>query len=402
MRQTIGAHLLHLSPSQLTGLTWWVCGTVWAGSPPPADQNAVAAALSMWGSWHSRRQYLREWLYDGSDPPQADRTELDVSLCFAPLLKWVLSWWCGNRLALAIDPRLKGDDAAAIVISVRYRGCAIPVVPYPVRGRLWRILPAKRPGSWMDPIVELLQALAPAVPGEMTVIVLCDRGLNSPKLWRQIRAQSLPRTGYGGWHPYVRYPKNITFCAEGGRSAGGGPAQTFVSRPDTAWVGNGAAFKSLPRTGYGGRAKRRCTLLVVWCADQLEPWIILTDQPPEAVGVSWYGLRLRYPGSLIEGDLGQRASPSWGGDAGVPADAGSETATGASAGVQPGLQCSCSHLGVGPGGGHRQSVPGEPGSGAGEGGPVPGRTGPPKSGGETALPDGTPVAGRGASAGFPA
>ena len=118
MRQTIGAHLPHLSPSQLTGLTWWVCGTVWAGSPPPADQNAVAAALSMWGSWHSRRQYLREWLYDGSDPPQADRTELDVSLCFAPLLKWVLSWWCGNRLALAIDPTLKGDDAAAIVISV--------------------------------------------------------------------------------------------------------------------------------------------------------------------------------------------------------------------------------------------------------------------------------------------
>ena len=198
MRQTIGAHLPHLSPSQLTGLTWWVCGTVWAGSPPPADQNAVAAALSMWGSWNSRRQYLREWLYDGSDPPQADRTELDVSLCFAPLLKWVLSWWCGNRLALAIDPTLKGDDAAAIVISVRYRGCAIPVAPYPVRGRLWRILPAKRPGSWMDPIVELLQALAPAVPGELTVIVLCDRGLNSPKLWRQIQAQSLPRTGYGG------------------------------------------------------------------------------------------------------------------------------------------------------------------------------------------------------------
>ena len=106
----------------------------------------------------------------------------------------------------------------------------------------------------------------------MTVIVLCDRGLTSPKLWRQIRAQ--------GWHPYVRYPKNITFCAEGGRRL---PAQSFVSRPDAAWVGSGTAFK--------GRAKRRCTLLVVWHTDQLEPWIILTDQPPEAVGVSWYALR---------------------------------------------------------------------------------------------------------------
>ena len=43
----------------------------------------------------------------------------------------------------------------------------------------------------MDPIVELLQALAPAVPKEMTVIVLCDRGLASPKLWKQILRSGL-------------------------------------------------------------------------------------------------------------------------------------------------------------------------------------------------------------------
>ncbi len=125
----------------------------------------------------------------------------------------------------------------------------------------------------MDPIVELLQTVAPAAPAEITVIVLCDRGLTSPKLWRQIRAQ--------GWHPYVRYQKNVTFCAEGGQRL---PAQALVSRPDTAWVGSVTAFKSA--------AKRRCTRLVVWCADQSEPWIILTSHPPETVGVSWYALRL--------------------------------------------------------------------------------------------------------------
>ena len=115
MRKTIETHLPHLSQPQLTGLTWWVCGAIWAGS---ACQSAVAAALSPWGSWNSLRQYLREWLYDGSDRARPCRTELDVSLCFAPLLKWVLSWWRGDRLALAIDPTLKGDDTAAIVISV--------------------------------------------------------------------------------------------------------------------------------------------------------------------------------------------------------------------------------------------------------------------------------------------
>ena len=163
-RQMIETHLPHLTQPQLTGLAWWVCGTIMAGR---ACQNAVAAVLSFWGNWNSRRQYLREWLYDGSDRARPCRTELDVSLCFAPLLKWVLAWWHGDRLALAIDPTLQGDDTAAIVISVLYRGCAIPVA--------WRILPAKRPGARIEPIVELLRALAPAVPQDVTVIVLCDR-----------------------------------------------------------------------------------------------------------------------------------------------------------------------------------------------------------------------------------
>ena len=124
MQQMIETHLPHLTQPQLTGLALWVCGAILAGS---ACQNAVASALSPWGSWNNLRQYLREWLYDGSDRARPCRTELDVSLCFAPLLRWVLAWWRSGRLALAVDPTLKGDQTTAIVISVVYRGCAIPV-----------------------------------------------------------------------------------------------------------------------------------------------------------------------------------------------------------------------------------------------------------------------------------
>ena len=253
MQQVIETYLPHRSRPQLTGLVLWVCGAILAGA---AGQNAVASALSPWGSWNNLRQYLREWLYDGSDRARPCRTELDVSLCFSPLLRWVLAWWRSGRLALAVDPTLKGDQTTAIVISVVYRGCAIPVA--------WRIHRATQRGSWMDPTVELLREPAPAVPKEMTVIVLCDRGIASPKLWRQIRAQ--------GWHPYMRYRKNVSFCAQDGRRL---PAQHFVSRLDTAWIGRGTAF-STPN------AKRRCTLLAVWYVEQEEPWIILTDLPPAA------------------------------------------------------------------------------------------------------------------------
>ena len=262
MKQLIQTHLPHLTQTQLTGLAWWVCGAILAGS---ACQNAVAAALSTRGNWHNLRQYLREWLYDGSDRARPCKTQLEVSICFVPLLRWVLAWWRSEGLALAVDPTSKKDDSVAIVISVLYRGCAIPVA--------WRIRHANQRGSWMDPTVELLRELAPAVPREMTVVVLCDRGIASPKLWKQIRAH--------GWHPYMRYPKNIIFCAEDGRRL---PARAFVPRPDTAWIGWGTTFGR-------GTAKRRCTLLAVWYTEQEEPWVILTDLPPDQAGVSWYALR---------------------------------------------------------------------------------------------------------------
>ena len=241
----------------------WVYGAILAGS---ACQNAVASALSTGGgNWNRFRQYIRQWLYDGSDRARPCQTQLDVTLCFAPLLRWVLAWQCSGSLALAIDPTLKGDQTTAIVISVLYRSCAIPVA--------WRIHPATQKGSWMAPTVALLKQLAPAVPKGMTVIVLCDRGISSPKLWQQICAQ--------GWHPGMRYRNNITFCADGGKRL---PARRFVSRPDTAWIGQGTAF-STPK------AKRRCTLVVVWYVEQKEPWIILTDLEPDKVGPSWYALR---------------------------------------------------------------------------------------------------------------
>ena len=251
-----------LVPVSSTGQALWVCGAILAGS---ACQNAVAAALSTKGNWYNLRQRLREWLYDGGDRTSPCQTELDVSLCFAPLLWWVLAWWRSGRLALPVDPTSKKDDTLAIVISAAYRGCAIPVA--------WRIHRATQRGSWMDLTVELLKELAPAVPHDMTVIVLCDRGISSPKLRHQMRAQ--------GWHPCMRYRKSITFCADGGSRL---PALRFVSRPDTAWIGQGAAFGT-------PTAQRRCTLLVVWYDQQQEPWVILTDLPPQEVSVTWYALR---------------------------------------------------------------------------------------------------------------
>ena len=262
MQQTLAQHLPHLSPAQVKGLTLWVYGAVVARS---ACQTAVATALSVLGRHNTLRQYLREWLYDGSDRASPCRAQLDVGACFVPLLRWLLTWWQSDQLVLVIDPTMQRDRTNALVISVVYRSCAIPVA--------WHILPANRPGPWIAPLVALLGRLAEAVPQDLTVLVMCDRGLRSPRLWQQICAL--------GWHPYIRQSRNTVFCPSGGTRL---PAGALVPGPGHAYIGYGTAFRAASK-------RRRGTLLVVWEVGQTAPWVVLTDLPPEQAGVSWYGLR---------------------------------------------------------------------------------------------------------------
>lgn len=258
----IQRHLPHLRPAQMRGLVLWVGGTVMARS---GCQNAVLGVLLSLGlSWHATRQYLREWLHDGADRAAPCRVQLDVQACFAPLLRWLLTWWQGSELTLAIDPTAKGEKLVALVVSVVYRGLAIPVA--------WRIKPGGQPGAWMPDLCDLLDRLGPAVPAHMTVRVLCDRGLQSPRLWAAIRRQ--------GWHPYMRYDRHMTFQATTGPR---GPAWRFVAREGQYTVTAGRAFR---------QRKRPCTLIVLWVPGQETPWILLTDEPPDTVDLGAYGMRV--------------------------------------------------------------------------------------------------------------
>lgn len=262
LEQALADHLPALRPAQRRGLTWWVLGAILAQS---ACQTAVVTALLMFGRVQSLRQYLREWLYDGKDRASCGKTEIDVTVCFAPLFRWIIDCWVGEHLALALDATYHGDQSVALVVSVLYRSGALPVA--------WKIVPANRPGPWLSRECALLEALAPAVPSRFQVLVLTDRGLWSPTLWRTIRRI--------GWHPVMRVRGETTFAPAGETRRA---ARLLVSGPGHAWVGTGAAYKPEKR--------QHGTLLVVWDHEQAEPWIVLTDLPPHQVGVAWYGLRM--------------------------------------------------------------------------------------------------------------
>lgn len=262
LHASIEAHFDHLRPAQQWGLVLWVYGTVLAQN---CCQTAVIAALLVLGNRQTIRDRLRDWLYDGIDKSAPCTTQVELATCFAPLLRWVLSLWHGQELALAVDVTNHQDRLHVLCVSVLYRGSAIPVA--------WKIMPGNQKGAWMPQLCHLLDLLAPAVPTSMTVLVLADRGLRSPRLWHAIIAH--------GWHPVLRLQRTTVFRPAGGRQRQ--PAAALIPGPGHAWVGVGRAFAAHSLSG---------TLIVLWDQRADEPWILLTDLAPDDLGVCWYGLRI--------------------------------------------------------------------------------------------------------------
>ena len=79
--------------------------------------------------------------------------QLEVEACFAPLLRWILAWWEGTELTLAVDPTAKGGALVALVVSVVCRGLAMPVA--------WHIKTGGQPGPWMPDLCALPAAWGP-------------------------------------------------------------------------------------------------------------------------------------------------------------------------------------------------------------------------------------------------
>ena len=262
---TLQTYLPHLSKPQIRVLALWSLGMVLARS---CALTAVSTCLAPWLGYHDNtlRQRLREFCYEARAKRGKDRQAVVVESCFAPLLAWVLRLWEGTQLALALDATPLADRFTVLVISVVYRGCAIPIA--------WTVLTANVEKAWRPEWLRMLRQVSRAVPPTWTVIVLADRGLYARWLFRRITRL--------GWHPFLRINTGGTFRPTGERQ--GVPLKTLVPQPGCQWSGTGVAFK--------GRQRRlRCTLLARWEAGYQDPWLILTDLPPTVGEVGWYRLR---------------------------------------------------------------------------------------------------------------
>lgn len=263
--EVVTTQMPHLSKPQAAVLALWSVGMVLARS---CALTAVSlfVAQGLGRKPNTVRQQLREFCYEAKAKRGGPRQEVQVESCFAPLLAWILRGWEGTQLALAVDATTLGQRFVVLVVSVVYRGCAMPVA--------WTVLPATEKHAWRGEWLRMLRQVRAVVPSHFFVIVLADRGLYARWLFQRIVRL--------GWHPVLRINTGGTFRPA--QSVKYQPLRQVVPQPGTQWVGAGTAFQ-------GPRRRLNCTLLARWEVGYKDPWLLLTDLAPSAGHACWYGLR---------------------------------------------------------------------------------------------------------------
>jgi hypothetical protein len=261
----VNKHFPHLSRLQALVLALWSYA---AQALHCCGQSQVAGFLALLLDQKpgTLRQRLREWTWEKAAKAGENRQAVEVEPCFACLAAWVVSGMqaAEQRLALALDVTTLKQNVVVLTVSVLYCGVAIPIA--------WQVLPAIQPGAWRPHWLALLEQLSGRLPTDWHVLVLADRGLYATWLFEAIQTH--------GWHPFLRI--NPTGQC---RPAGASEFQSLHSLvPATGQTYNApvVCFKTAPVAA---------TLLIYSDEHYRDPWLILTDLPPQAACIAWYGLR---------------------------------------------------------------------------------------------------------------
>jgi len=143
--------------------------------------------------------------------------------------------------------------------------------------------------AWKAPWLHLLDLLAPAIPIDWTVLVLADRGLYAKWLYRAIVKKT--------WHPFLRINQQGQVRPCNARRFR--PLASIVTQQRPTWSGEVVCFKT-------AQARLEATLLAHFDPVYTDPWLVLTDLPPQVADVAWYGMR-----AWIEGGFKDLKRGGW-------------------------------------------------------------------------------------------
>src|SRR5947209_8059373 len=86
--------------------------------PRSASLTTVAVFLSLFFGCplNTMRQRLREFYWEASVKAGQHRQDLDVSTCFAPLVRWAVEGWPNRQLPIALDASPLGAKFVVLAI----------------------------------------------------------------------------------------------------------------------------------------------------------------------------------------------------------------------------------------------------------------------------------------------
>lgn len=265
-------HLPILTRPEAKGLALWSLGIVLARS---SSLHAVVLALACWLPFNplSLRRRLQEWYYEaaakkghGSGAQGYQRRAWDPQAVCPYLFTALLDQWPTQQVVLALDPTNFGDRFTVLHISVLYRGCAIPVI--------WTVVEGEQPEAWEPHWERMLEALAGQLPAGWQVLVVTDRGMYSPGLFRCRHRLH--------WHPFLRIRAQGYYRPEG--------SQKWLNLQDLhPEPGQTMAFPAEVFKNEEGRLHG--TLVAFQGQGHAEPWLLVTDLAAAVAQASWYGLR---------------------------------------------------------------------------------------------------------------
>ncbi len=220
--QQVSIAFAHLSKPQVWGLVLWSAGIALSGTAGITQISALLA-LVLEQQEQTVFQRLREWYLDAKHKSGKKRRELDVTSCFAPLLRWIVRLWGnGNRqMVLVLDATTLGERWTILSISVVVCKCAIPVA--------WKVLGGHEKGSWRPHWEGLLEHLEGSIPADWQVLVMADRGLYARWLFQAILDC--------GWHPFLRINLGVKARAVGYESAWAVLTDLEPEEAEVSWYG---------------------------------------------------------------------------------------------------------------------------------------------------------------------
>ncbi|MCG8346960.1 MAG: hypothetical protein MI924_04185 [Chloroflexales bacterium] len=261
----VSRNLPQRSKAQATVLALWSYGIAMTRS---CGRSTVATvlALRVGQKVAAIEQRLDEWCLDAKDKAGSKRCDVAVTSCVVPLLTWVLRLWTGKQRALTLDATALSDRFVVLAVCVVYRGSAIPVAG--------QIRAGGRKGAWRPHWLRFLRQLKPAMPTEMKVLALSDRGLWARWLFHRIVCL--------GWRPFLRINQGATFRPFGTATVVW--LRALAGAVGQRWRGSGTDVVSQD-------CQLDCTLVAWWGAGHAAPWFVLTDLAAAGCDAVWYGWR---------------------------------------------------------------------------------------------------------------